>query len=211
MENYTILTNGVIKQKVINKIKYNYEYSNKYNKYGEKSIALSYLRLGILLGVLGKTPTSIVDVGYGNGDFLISCLKCVKNVYGCDISDYPIPDKVKKIDFCDISNVEVTCFFDSLEHFEDIYEIQKIKTDYIFISVPDCHFISEEWFKNWYHRRENEHLYHFNKESLCKFMDECGYECIYSSNFEDTIRFNENIHPLTNILSCIYKKKEKRD
>lgn len=208
MDNYVILPNGIIKQKNVKKIQYNYDYSNRYNQYGNKSIALAHLRYGVLLGYLKRTPTSIVDVGYGNGDFLRVCLQSINNVYGSDISDYPIPENVKKLEFSDISNVEVTCFFDSLEHFDDIYDIRKIKTDYIFISVPHCHNLSDEWFLNWYHRRENEHLYHFNKESLSKFMDECGYECVYSSNFEDIVRFNPRIYPLTNILSCIFKRKD---
>ena len=45
LSNYTKLENGVIKQKNVNKIEYNYEYSNKYNNYGEKSNYLSYLIL----------------------------------------------------------------------------------------------------------------------------------------------------------------------
>ena len=182
------------------------ETGNKYNNYGDKSINLAHLRYGVLLGVLKRNPKNIVDVGYGNGDFLKVCLKDIKDVYGCDISDYPVPNGVKKIDLIDI-NTDVTCFFDSLEHFDDIYEIQKIKTNYIFISVPNCHYFSDEWFHDWYHRRENEHLYHFNYESLCNFMDECGYESIYTSNFEDIIRFNQKIYPQHNILSCVFKKK----
>lgn len=204
-ENYKRLSNGVIKQVNINKVTYDYNYSNRYNGYGEKGTALAHLRFGVLLGVLGKSPESVVDVGYGNGDFLKVCVKNIKDVYGCDISDYPTPDGVKKIDFINI-NTDVTCFFDSLEHFDNIYEINKIKTNYIFLSVPNCHYLSDEWFTNWYHRRENEHLYHFNYESLCNFMNECGYECIYTSNFEDIIRFNPIIYPLPNILSCIFKK-----
>ena len=70
LSNYTKLENGVIKQKNVNKIEYNYEYSNKYNNYGEKSNYLSYLRLGVLLGSINKIPSSILDVGYGNGSFL---------------------------------------------------------------------------------------------------------------------------------------------
>ena len=208
MNNYTILSNGIIKQKNVNKITYNFDYSNKYNNYGEKGKSLAHLRYGILLGFLGRSPNSIIDIGYGNGDFLNVCVKSIKNVYGCDISDYPIPNGAKKINLSDISNIEVSCFFDSLEHFDDIYDIKKVNTDYIYISVPNCHNLSESWFLNWYHRRENEHLYHFNKESLCNFMDECGYECVYSSNFEDIVRFNPVIYPLENILSCIFKKKE---
>ena len=53
---------------------------------------------------------------------------------------------------------------------------------------------------------ENEHLYHFNDKSLKAFFKESGYECIYMSSFEDIIRFNKSVHPLPNILSCIFKR-----
>lgn len=206
LENYTLLPNGVIRQIKVDKIEYNYEYSNKYNSYGEKGNYLSYLRYGVLLGVLQNTPKSLVDVGYGNGDFLKACSNTIKELYGCDLSDYPVPEGCKKINLKDITGVEVTCFFDSLEHFEDITFVKDLKTEYVYISVPWCHYISDEWFKSWYHRRENEHIYHFNKESLIKFFEESGYECIYTGSHEDIIRFNKHVHPLPNILSCIFKK-----
>jgi SAM-dependent methyltransferase len=207
MNNYETLPNGVIKQKTVKKITYDYNYSNKYNQYGENGNYLSYLRYGVLLGVLQKTPTSIVDVGYGNGSFLNVCKKNINNVYGCDISDYPVPEGCKKIEFKDISNVDVTCFFDSLEHFDDITVIKELDTKYIFISVPWCHNLSETWFMNWYHRRENEHLYHFNDESIVKFFDENGYDCIYKGCFEDIIRKNNALGELSNILSCVFIKR----
>jgi hypothetical protein len=206
LDNYKLLPNGVIKQININKIEYNYNYSNKYNSYGEKSNYISYLRYGVLIGAIKQIPASIVDVGYGNGDFLRVCQKTIKNVYGCDISDYPPPDGCKKITLDEIKDTDVVCFFDSLEHFEDIDFVKDLDTKYIFISVPWCHYISDEWFKNWYHRRENEHLYHFNENSLKTFFKEAGYNCIYTSSFEDIIRFNPTVHPLPNILSCIFEK-----
>ena len=206
LDKYELLSNGVIKQLVVNKIQYNYDYSNKYNNYGEKGKYLSYLRLGVLTGILGRVPKSIVDVGYGNGDFLSVCKTSIDSVYGCDLSDYPVPEGCMKINFTDISNVEVTCFFDSLEHFDDISVINNLKTDYVFISVPWCHYISDEWFASWYHRRKNEHLYHFNESSLIEFFKECGYECLYTGCFEDIIRKNPAIAPHNNILSGMFKK-----
>jgi hypothetical protein len=206
LDNYILLPNGVIKQNNINKITYDYNYSNKYNSYGEKGKYLSYLRYGVLIGALGYIPKSIVDIGYGNGDFLSVCKKTIVDVYGCDISDYPVPEGCSKILIEDIKNIDVVCFFDSLEHFDDISFIKNLDTKYVFISVPWCHYFSDEWFKNWYHRRENEHIYHFNKNSLINFFKENGYECIYTSSFEDIVRFNLNIYPLENILSCIFKK-----
>ncbi len=207
MENYTTLANGVIKQVNINKVTYDYTYANKYNAYGEKGNYLSYLRLGVLLGVVQKTPKSLVDVGYGNGDFLKACRTLIPDLYGCDISKYPLPDGTKHIDFHDISGVDVVTFFDSLEHFDDIYAIKMIKTEYIFISVPWCHNLSDTWFLNWYHRRENEHLFHFNDKALVKFFDECGYDCMYMGCFEDAVRKNATLEGLPNILSAVFKKR----
>ena len=209
LENYRQLPNGVIQQITINKISYNYDYSNKYNNYGEKANYISYLRLGVLLGLLKETPKSLVDIGYGNGAFLKACQTLIPNLFGCDLSEYPVPDGCKKIEFNDISNVDVTCFFDSLEHFDDITVIKNLDTKYIFISVPWCHYISDEWFQNWYHRRENEHLYHFNEAALIKFFDECGYDCLYTGCFEDCIRINPAVKPYQNILSGLFVKKPK--
>jgi len=205
LDNYEMLPNGIIRQINITKIKYDFDYSNKYNSYGERSRYLSYLRYGVLIGVIQHIPTSLLDVGYGNGDFLEACKNSIPNLYGCDVSDYPIPDGCTKIQINDVP-VEVTCFFDSLEHFEDISFIKTLNTSYVYISVPWCHYLSDKWFKNWYHRRENEHIYHFNKDSLIAFFQENGYTCIYSGSHEDIIRINKTVHPLPNILSCIFKK-----
>jgi hypothetical protein len=207
LENYHTLPNGVIKQIHVNKITYNYAYSDKYNQYGERANYLSYLRYGVLLGALKTIPKRLVDVGYGNGSFLKACVGSIDELFGCDLSDYPVPEGCIKINLSDISNIDVTCFFDSLEHFDDITIVKDLDTKYVFISVPWCHNLSTEWFKNWYHRRENEHLYHFNHESLVKFFDECGYDCIYTGHFEDIIRKNATLGGLPNILSCIFSKR----
>jgi hypothetical protein len=204
--NYVKLDNGVIKQKIINKIEYNYEYSNKYNNYGEKANYLSYLRLGVLLGNTNKMPNSILDVGYGNGAFLNAAKNIIPNCSGFDISGFPLPDDITIENSIYEKHFDVICFFDSLEHFDDINVIDKLKCDYVYISVPWCHYLSDEWFLNWYHRRPNEHLWHFNDESLVNFFKENGFECIYKSNFEDTIRKNSTSNGYPNILSAVFKK-----
>jgi ADP-L-glycero-D-manno-heptose 6-epimerase len=206
LSNYSKLDNGIIKQIDINKINYNFDYSNNYNIYKEASIAFSHLRLGILLGILGKTPNSILDVGYGNGDFLKIASKIIPNCYGSDISNYPVPINCTKIDLFEKKHYDVICFFDSLEHFDDINIINDLDTDHIFISVPWCHNFNDNWFKNWYHLKPNEHLWHFNKDALLTFFNSCGYECIYSSNYEDIVRVNNNSKNYPNILSCMFKK-----
>jgi|688.fasta_scaffold76444_3 hypothetical protein len=206
LENYVKLENGVIKQKNVNKIEYNYEYSNKYNDHGEKANYLSYLRLGVLLGNINKIPNSILDIGYGNGAFLNASKNIIKNCSGFDISGFPLPDDITIENSIYEKHFDVICFFDSLEHFDDINVIDKLKCDYVYISLPWCHYFSDEWFLNWYHRKPNEHLWHFNSESLIRFFEENGYKNIYLGNVEDTIRKNSTSNENPNILSAIFKK-----
>ena len=207
IDNYKKLENGIIQQLNVNKITYNYDYSNQYNVYNEKSIYFSYLRLGVLLGAIGKIPETLLDVGYGNGDFLKVASTAIKKCYGSDISDYPIPNNCIKTDLLTNTHYDVICFFDSLEHFDDIEFIHKLNCEYIFISVPWCHNYSNNWFLNWYHRKPNEHLWHFNERSLKQFFEKYGFDCIYTSNHEDIIRINNESKYYPNILSCVFKNK----
>jgi hypothetical protein len=206
LNNYVKLENGIIKQMIVNKIEYNYEYANKYNDHGEKSNYLSYLRLGVLLGNLKQIPNSILDVGYGNGSFLNAAKNIIPNCFGFDISGFPLSDDITIENSITDKYFDVICFFDSLEHFDDINIIENLNCEYIFISVPWCHYLSDEWFLNWYHRKPNEHLWHFNNESLVNFFNEKNFKCIYMSNFEDTIRKNSSCNEYPNILSAIFKK-----
>jgi len=215
LPNYQKLSNGLIKQlEIKNAIEYNPEYV--LNRYSSDSfianglgIKMSYLRLGYLLGVLGFTPNSILDYGYGNGDFLKACQNFIGDVNGHDISNYPVPDGASFIIDPYARAFDVVCFFDVLEHFQNPYEIKGLKTNYIYISVPNCHYFSDDWFDTWKHRRPDEHLWHFNVESLVNFFSEIGYECIGLSNIEDTIRKDKNAQEgkYSNILTGVFKKK----
>lgn len=208
MDNYEVLGNGLIKQKSISdKIRtYDYNYvNNSYNQYGEKGSQMAGLRLGYLIGTIGYVPSSILDVGYGNGDFLKVC-KNVIDSYGNDISGYPVPDGVKFVENIFDNHYDVITFFDVLEHFEDINFVKDLKCDYVYISLPWCHFFDEEWFMNWKHRRPDEHLWHFNNKSIENFFDEMGYDMVDYSDIEDIIRTtNENY---SNILTAIFKKRK---
>lgn len=206
IENYEILKNGLIKQKsILNKIRtYDYDYVNSsYNQYGEKGSQMAGLRLGYLVSKLGCWPKSILDVGYGNGDFLNICKNKIDS-YGNDISGYPVPEGATFVENIFDRHYDVICFFDVLEHFEKIDFVQDLKCDYIFLSLPWCHNFSDEWFSNWKHRRPDEHLWHFDEKSIKNFFNEMGYEMIDHSNIEDLIRVSNEDYP--NILTCIFKK-----
>lgn len=206
IENYEILESGVIRQKsILNKIKtYDYDYvNNSYNQYGEKGSQMAGLRLGYLVSKLGYWPKSILDVGYGNGDFLKVCKNKIES-YGNDISGYLVPEGVTFVEDIFESHYDVICFFDVLEHFEKIDFVQNLKCDYIFLSLPWCHNFDDDWFLNWKHRRPDEHLWHFNESSVKSFFEKMGYEMIDYSNIEDLIRVSNEDYP--NILTCILKK-----
>jgi hypothetical protein len=207
LDNYEADKNGIIKQIKFSKIQYNNEYvEQRYNSYptGE---AMAYLRLGYLLGVLKDfTPGSILDVGYGNGDFLKIASKCIEKCSGSDIPpSYPLPNHIDQVNDIYEKAYDVVCFFDSLEHFDDIYEIKKIQARYVYISVPWCHYVSDDWFDEWKHRRPDEHLWHFDLDSLRRFFRSMGYEYISHSAVEDTIRKPSS--DLANILTAVFKKK----
>ena len=156
-----------------------------------------------MIGAIPKI-TSLLDVGYGNGDFLKACSSSIPYLFGNDISGYPIPRSCVYVNDILAYEYDVVCFFDSLEHFEDISFVKDLKTKYVYISVPWCYNFSDEWFKNWKHRREDEHLWHFNPISLENFMNEMGYTLVISSCIEDTIRKPVDNNP--NILTAIFKK-----
>ncbi len=205
VENYITLYNGVIKQKNVVKKEYDVSYiENSYNTYGDLGLRMSYLRYGFMIGSLGFIPEKIIDVGYGNGDFLSVCQNTIKKCYGYDVSGYKIPDGCLFTDSMDIE-VDVITFFDSLEHFDDISFVKNLKTKYILISVPWCHNFSDEWLLTWKHLRPNEHIYHFSEISLKNFMVENGFELINFVNLEDNIRKNKSTEK--NILTAIFKKK----
>ena len=206
-EYYEILDTGVIHQKKIffELQKYDFDYVNlRYNSYGELCDKISYLRYGFLIGSIKKIPSSILDVGYGNGSFLNVSKNTIKKCYGNDISKYDLPPNVEFINNIFENYYDVICFFDVLEHFNDINEISKLKCEYIYISVPECHFFDIDSFWNWKHRRPDEHLWHFNLNSITKFFKKHNFELVSHSNVEDIIR--KPINEYSNILTCVFKK-----
>ena len=208
IKNYEILENGLIRQiNFVNTIqKYDFDYVNqRYNQYGEKGPQMAGLRLGYLIGVLGFVPNSILDVGYGNGDFLKVCKNVIES-YGNDVSGYPVPEGVTYTDNIFDKHYDVISFFDVLEHFEEINFVKDLDCNYVYISLPWCHNFSEEWFMNWKHRRPDEHLWHFNEKSIENFFNEMGYDMVDYSNVEDLIRVSGEEYP--NILTCIFKKRK---
>ena len=205
MKNYKKNHHGVIQQIEYMKTVYDQKYIDvRYNNYGEMTNYMSHLRLGYIVGSIGKIPNSILDVGYGNGSFLETSSSIIPNCFGYDVSGVKLSKKIKIVDNLFSQHYEVITFFDSLEHCEDIYFLDKLNCDYLCISVPWCHNFSDEWFENWKHIRPDEHLHHFDQQALKNFVESQGFVIINSTNIEDIIRKAD--HPYQNILTSIFKR-----
>jgi len=190
MNGYTKLAQGHLYQDLVTGSipTYSKEYSEeRYDKY-DTTRAMSELRFG-LCKELFKFD-SVLDFGYGNGDFLYVCSENGIQSFGYDVSDYPLKKPVVKTDSI-YTDCDLVTFFDSIEHLQtrDISSfLAKLHTNQILISVPWFHDLGNDWFYHWKHRRENEHFHHFSAGGLCDVMESAGFTPIYHSNPEDKIR-----------------------
>jgi hypothetical protein len=190
------------------------DYSSSYSKQRYDTYTtndrMSELRFNLLTKVI-KNFSSVTDFGYGNGAFLQHCVKNGKTTYGFDISDYPTPIGSLKIDNVNDYEVDVVTFYDSLEHLPEMELVpflRGLKTKYVCISVPWYHEEQgNEWFMNWKHRRENEHLHHFDSHGLANLLNSSDYKVLYLGNCEDVVR--TPVDGLPNILTVIAIKKNR--
>jgi len=214
IDNYSIDSFGVIHQIEFQPIQYDQDYISYYENLSDRTIKLGYQRLGWILGMLGRVPDSVLEIGYGTGTFveaaqIAGVAKCV----GCDIADYPLP---KGVAFMDWENSlkhawDVVAMFDVLEHVPDLSFLGELKTNYLAIAVPYCRWAElgdagDAWFRDWRMLLPNEHLHHFDKESLVGLLDHYGFDCMTLNTFEDGIRLREG-ETGPNILSGMFKKR----
>jgi hypothetical protein len=192
---------GVIKQ--INPPTFNYgkKYHDNLLSRGEGNTRMAYLRYGYMMGVIKQTPNSLLEVGFGDGEFLKVCKQNISRCYGNDLYKPTLPDGCGFVENITDGSYDVVCFFDSLEHFHSIDFLQELKCGYVCLSTPNCVYYSDEWFKNWYHRKPDEHIFHFNLASLTKLFRYLGYGLMAYSHIENTIRKNGE-----NTLTTIFKR-----
>lgn len=204
--NYEVTQDGVIKQIDITPFNYDTNYSDsRYSIFNDRGNILN-LRLGYIIGSIGYVPDSLMDVGYGNGDFLDCCKEFIPKLYGNDIVPaYPLSSDITFVEDITSQEVEVITFFDSLEHFPDIEWVKDLRCKYVVISLPWCYNgLDDVWFETWKHRKPDEHLYHFNEVTLYNFMKRQGFSMINYCNIEDKIRKDKTLSP--NILTACFEK-----
>ena len=183
---------------------YNAEYvADRYDKY-DTTRRMSKIRLGVVWQFCQEGK--ILDVGYGNGDFLKLAEANGMEVYGADVhgADYGI----KEVDLAtDDTKWDVVTFFDSLEHFDDLDLARNVIYDanMVVVSHPICPTGFPTEHRDWRHYRPGEHLHYFGCMSLDKFIGPSHFR-ITSSNVEDQIRTPAE-GAFSNIRTSVYLRK----
>lgn len=202
IEGYEYTKFGIIKKTDPVKFDYGKEYQDKLLGRGEGNRRMAYLRYGYLVGAIGFTPPFLLDVGYGDGEFLRVCTEngftwC----YGSEVHPGWIPEECQFVQDITGDYYDVITFFDSLEHFDSLDFIGKLRCGYVMVSFPNCDYQGDEWFENWFHRKPDQHIWHFSQQSISDLFAYHGYSVVAVSYLEDVIR-----HTGKDILTMIFKK-----
>ena len=213
LNNYAVDRFGVIHQIEFTPIKYDKEYLSYYEDLSDRTIKLGYQRLGWILGLLGEIPRSVLEIGYGTGTFIEAAkITGIADCAGFDIARFPMPEGVRFVDWENAveSSWDLVAMFDVLEHIPDLSFLAGLRTRYLAVAVPYCRWrelgpAGDAWFSSWRMRLPNEHLHHFDRESLVNILAHYGFECVTLNCFEDGIRLRPG-EAGPNILSGFFRK-----
>lgn len=211
LPNYRIDQFGVIHQIDFTPITYDRTYISYYEAKSDRTIKLGYQRMGWILGLLGQIPDSVLEIGYGTGTFIEAAqILGVENCAGCDITNFPLPEGVKFLDWTSALKPawDVVAMFDVLEHIPDLSFLAHLNTRHLAIAVPYCRWgeLGDAWMRDWRMLLPNEHLHHFDKSSLVALLDHYGFECETLNTFEDGLRLRPG-ETGPNILSGFFRKR----
>ena len=220
LEGYSRDEFGVIHQLDPQPIDYDAEYFEYYEGLKERTIRLGFLRLGHLVGLLGEIPGQILEIGYGPGSFIDAAQRYgVKRCFGSDLKPFPLPDGVDFVALDQVGdfNWQVIAMFDVLEHIPDLNYLDQFNCDYLYLAVPICQWnrimaeegeaAADQWLKNWRMLLPNEHIHHFDNDSLCAWMDDQGFDCLHTIVLEDGLRLRAG-ETGPNILTALFKKRK---
>jgi hypothetical protein len=151
------------------------------------------------------TGSRVLDVGYGNGAFLKRARSAEMSIFGIDLhtEDFGIP----VVDFDTPQDYDLTCFFDSLEHFPSFAPIFRLNTRNVVVSVPNTPDMILTRPAHWRHFKPGEHLHYFSPTSLDRLMRHWGFCKRLAAGFpEDGLRGKLAIDGKTydNIYTAIY-------
>lgn len=153
---------------------------------------------------------NLLDIGCSSGLLLEEAKSFGFDTYGIEISEYASNIAKKRIGSnrihsgtLETSNFNKNFFnvitmIDVIEHVRNPIETLKYAKNildstgggYILITTPNTYsFTNKIMGSKWIHYN-SEHLFYFNKLSIKKLCDICGYELIYCSSFAKTMRLD---------------------
>jgi len=193
LENYHLDELGVLHQTTWNPKVNDKENLSYYEGLHERTIKLGYQRLGWVLGMLRRLPDSVFEIGYGMGTFLEAAeLAGVPHCAGYDVAHYPLPDRCVFVDW-EVALArawDLTVLFNVLEHIPELSFLDRLQTSALAVAVPYCLWreLGADWFRGWRMRLPDEHLHHFDPDSLSALLNHHGYCRVDLNTFEDGLR-----------------------
>lgn len=212
LENYHQDEFGVIHQTNWTPKIYDKQYLTYYEGLRDRTIKLGYQRIGWVLGLLHRIPENVFEIGYGTGTFLeAASLAGVAETYGYDVARYPLPEGSEFIEWEQAlgRSWDLTVLFDVLEHIPDLSFLSRLQTKSLAVAVPYCRWqeFGDEWFDGWRMRLRDEHVHHFDRDSLCKLLQHYGYRPLDLNFFEDGLRLRDG-ETGPNVLSGFFLREE---
>lgn len=210
LDNYRIDEFGVIHQIEWTSKTYDDEYLSYYEGLRERTIKLGYQRCGWVVGRFGGVPRRVLEIGYGLGTYLeAASLSGSERCAGFDVARYPLPAGCEFVEWKAAlsQSWDVVAMFDVLEHIPDLSFLGELETEAIAVAVPFCRQreLGDAWFRDWRMRLPNEHLHHFDEDSLNAMLGHYGYECEQVGWFEDGLRLRDD-EAGPNILTAYYRR-----
>ena len=215
LPNYDMDAFGVIHQVDFTPITYDRTYISYYEAKSDRTIKLGYQRFGWVTGLLDRLPESVLEIGYGTGTFIEAAhIGMAADCAGYDIARYPLPEGVPFIEWEDAlaRPWDLVAMFDVLEHIPDLGFLSRLDANHIAIAVPYCRYreLGEQgdaWFEQWRMRLPDEHLHHFDPDSLTALLAHNGYRRVTLNTFEDGLRLRPG-ETGPNILSAFFAREQ---
>lgn len=185
IDGYFIDDCGVIRQSNPKPFAYDEAYIAK-QQHGEVGKRMAKIRAAFV-----GTTVSVCDIGFGAGDFLREMVAQNYPVcFGYDVAPPVQIDRVTMLGSLDQINAHTITMFDSLEHMPSLEWLSTVKAGHLVVTVPWCHakVAGDAWFEAWKHRKPDEHLWHFDLDSLIHTMRKYGWTYYKHGSPEDEIR-----------------------
>ncbi len=213
LDNYAIDALGVIHQLRSTPITYDRQYISYYEAKSDRTIKLGYQRLGWVLGLTGALPGSALEIGYGTGTFIEAArIAGVARCAGFDIARFPLPEGVEFVEWDQAlaQSWDLVAMFDVLEHIPDLGFLDRLKARHVAVAVPYCRWrelgaAGDDWFAGWRMRLPDEHLHHFDPDSLTALFARHRFRRVALNTFEDGLRLRPG-ETGPNIISAFFER-----